>query len=146
MHPFSSLAFTLSTAFAMILCGCISDQGSFNNITVSGHIRKATDSTVVPGALVIVNIDVLIEKSSGTYSDSSGYFEYRRTTPTYDWDPVAVTVTVADMDGEDNGVFISQDTTLYDDNAEGELNIDFVVEFYVQMVEDTTKSNPVPVY
>ena len=138
-----SIALIVSAASAMVFFGCISDQGSFNNISVSGYIRKATDTTVVPGALVMVTIDVLYEKSYGTYSDSSGYFEYKRTTPTRDWDPVEVTVTVSDMDGENNGVFITQDTTLYDDNAEGELDIDFVVDFYVQVVEDTTESDSV---
>ena len=144
MRLLFSVTLILSATLGLLFFGCISDQGSFNNITVSGYIRKATDSTVVPGALVMVSIDVLTEKSYGTYSNSSGYFEYKRTSPTHDWNPVEVTVTVADMDGENNGVFISQDTTLYDENVEGELDIDFDVDFYVQIVEDTTEFNTVP--
>ena len=136
-------ALVASAAFAFVFCGCISDQGSFNNIKVYGYVRKAADSTAVPNALVMVDIDVL-RKASADYSDSSGYFEYRITTPTFNWNPVEVMVTVADVDGENNGVFVTRDTTLYDDNEEGESDLFFNVDFYVQMVEDTINLDPVP--
>lgn len=136
--------FIASAVFGIVFCGCISDQGTFNNITVSGYIKRAVDSAAVPGALVMIDIDILDEKSDGVYSNAEGYFKYHRTFPTYNWNTIEAVITVADMDGENNGVFVSQDTTLYDDNEEGELDIDFSVDLYVQIVEDTTKTNPVP--
>ena len=97
-----------------------------------------SDSAVVPGALIII----FSIKSGGSLgrvqTDADGFYNFHITLPTGNWDPLNYRLTVADMDGDTNGIFVSQDTVVYNDNSEHELNITFEVDFYVLMIEDTT--------
>lgn len=128
----------LAIAVTVTAGGCISDQGSFNNVEVSGYVMSESDSTPVQGALVIVDVDVLTDLTEELYTDSEGYYKYNSTFPTRDWNPLEILVTVADVDGEANGIFISEDTLLYEDNTEHLLDITFRLDFYVEFIEDTT--------
>ena len=136
----SLLILALMTAVTLVLVwgGCISNQGSFNNMEFKGYVMSLSDSTAVPGALVMIDRIFDKAKLGNVRTDGNGYYEYTITLPTGNWDPLKFKLIVADMDGDTNGVFVSQDTILYDDNIEHELNITFHADFYVQMLEDTT--------
>ncbi len=128
----------LASFIVLVSQGCISDQGSFNNVEITGYVRSESDSTPVPGAFMLIDVDVQYSKGNDNYTDSTGYYEFRTTVPTRDWNPIEILVTVADVDGDVNGIFISEDTVLYEDNTEHLLNISFTLDFYVHFVEDTT--------
>jgi hypothetical protein len=135
---FSISVLALASLIVLVSQGCISDQGSFNNVEITGYVRSESDSTPVPGAYLLIDVDVQDSKGIDQYTDSEGYYEYRATFPTRNWNPIEILVTVADVDGVLNGVFVSEDTLLYDDNTEHQLDISFTLDFYVHFVEDTT--------
>ncbi|MEN8209578.1 MAG: hypothetical protein ABFR50_10055 [Candidatus Fermentibacteria bacterium] len=116
----------------LLLQGCISDQGTFNNVNISGYVRAEPDSTAIPGALLMVGY-----QSTKNTTDSTGYYEYHRTFPTGQGDPLELVVTVTDIDGEVNGVFVSQDTLIYEENTESQLNLYYEIDFYVEIVADS---------
>lgn len=116
---------------ALLIAGCISDQGTFNNVEITGYVRAESDSSAIPGALVIIG------SSTSCTTDSSGYYEYHRTIPTGQGDPLELLITVSDIDGETNGVFVSEDTLIYEDDTESELNLYYEVDFYVEIVGDS---------
>lgn len=127
-----------AVSFWLLFGGCISDQGSFNNIEIKGYVRSLSDSSAVPGALVMAESMSSGSVMGGEESSGDGYYEIRWTSPTGNWNPVEYRVTVADIDGQLNGIFISQDTVVYNDNSEHEVDIIFDVDFFVEMVDDTT--------
>ncbi|MBN2608307.1 MAG: hypothetical protein JXA64_04265 [Candidatus Fermentibacteraceae bacterium] len=131
-------ALAIASIIVLVTQGCISDQGSFNNVEITGYVRSESDSTPVPGAFLLIDVDVQYSKGTDNYTNSDGYYEYRVTVPTRDWNPIEILVTVADVDGDLNGIFISEDTLLYEDNTEHLLNIAFALDFYVHFIEDTT--------
>lgn len=92
-----------------------------------------SDSSAVHAALVI------IERSS-TNTDSNGYYEYHRTYPTGQGDPLELLVIVTDVDGASNGVFVSKDTLIYEENTADNLNLVYEIDFYVKIVGDSTNS------
>ena len=114
---------------AVMMTGCISDQGVFNNVEVSGYVRSAADSSAIPGALV------MIHHSTTNTTDSNGYYEYQRTFPTPRGEAVELEITVTDIDGEENGVFVARDTLIVEENPEDELDLHFEVDFYVEVVD-----------
>ncbi|OPL19186.1 MAG: hypothetical protein AVO35_12095 [Candidatus Aegiribacteria sp. MLS_C] len=127
-----------AAAVAMMAAGCISDQGTFNQVEITGYVMNEADSTPVPGAYLIFDLDVHYSKGNTPYTDSSGYYEYRTGTfPSQDWNPIDIKVTVTDVDGDSNGVFISEDTTLHEDNTEHLSDISFELDFYVEFVDGT---------
>ncbi len=112
--------------------GCIGDQGTFNNVDISGYVKAASDSSAIPGALVIVEPP----GSVNTSTDSNGYYEYHRTFSTGHGDPLEILVIVTDVDGDSNGVFISQDSLIYEENTADSLNLVYEIDFYVEIVGD----------
>ena len=135
----NKLTVLFAAAISLILyitasTGCISDQGTFNNVEISGYVRTESDSIPIPGVLVLVDPP----GSPDTYTDENGFYEYRRTYPTGQGNPLELLVTAVDVDGESNGVFIAEDTLLYEEDTQHNLNIIWEVDFYVEILEDTT--------
>lgn len=138
---FASAAAAL--AVSVMAAGCISDQGTFNQVEITGYVMNEADSTPVPGAILIFDLDVHYSKGAQTYTDSDGYYRYSSGTfPSQDWNPIEIEVTVADVDGDSNGVFISEDTLLYEDNTEHLSDISFELDFYVEFVDGTAPRPP----
>ena len=121
----------------LALLSCPGDQGTFNNVEINGYVRSLSDSTCIPGAFILIQ-RVHDSRSPYVYrTDANGYFRHYRTIPTGNWEPLKYSITASDMDGDTNGIFISSDTVVYDDNTAHVSDIVFQVEIYVQMVEDT---------
>ncbi len=135
----TAVSLPLITATSVILImlfsiGCISNQGTFNNVDISGYVMTESDSTAISGALIMVKPPSDIS----TYSDSTGFYRYHRTYPTGQGDPLELQITVIDIDGAENGIFISMDTVVYEDETEENLNLFYEVDFFVEIVEDST--------
>jgi hypothetical protein len=113
------------------------DNGRINNFEAAGCVRSVVDSSSIPGALVI--LDLVSEKGSqaGVYTDSLGYYFHRITSPTALYDSVGFHITVTDVDGTLNGVFVSADTLVYSGDLDSALTIVFEVDFYVEMIEES---------
>lgn len=134
---------SLIAAIALAIAGggCISDQGTFYNLEFRGYVLRMSDSTAVPGALIV--IDRIIEKRilGSLRTDADGYYDFKITFPSGGETPLEFQVTVADMDGDTNGVFVSQDTMFYGEGVQIENYLVYEVDFYVEMVEDTTSGS-----
>lgn len=128
--------------FYLLYCGCfIFDNGRFNIIDVSGYVRSAVDSSAVPEVCVLVDIEFLKGKAPciDTYTDSLGYFEFTGTYPTELYDAIQVELIAVDIDGTENGVFLSKDTLLIEDDLDASMTIVFETVLYVQMLNEQPK-------
>jgi hypothetical protein len=114
----------------LLMAGCLRDQGYFNNLYISGYVRAAPDSSAIPGALVILD-----KYGISSTTDSIGYYDCRVTVNVGQY-PLDVLVTVTDIDGEANGIFVSQDTLIYDENPDLQQSIYYEIDFYVEIVGD----------
>ena len=133
----SGIALTV-LVFYLLLCNCfLFDNGRFNIIDVSGYVRSNTDSSAVPGACVLVSIELLKGKDpcADVYTDSLGYFEYTSTQPTEPYDAIQVELIAIDIDEAENGVFLSKDTLLIENDLDASSTINFEVDLYVEMVK-----------
>lgn len=128
--------FSVAVLFLSLLMfsGCISDQGRFSMLELSGHVRHQSDSSSVQGALVLFSVGSSTSQSD-TFSDSTGFFSFTSTFPSEHYDTIPFTVTVADADGEANGLFLSQDTVLVEEHPDDSTMITFEVDFYVELLE-----------
>lgn len=141
--PFSSRVYGTGIAltvlfFYLLLCNCfLFDNGRFNIIDVSGYVRSMTDSSAVRGACVLVSIEFHKGKDPCTdiYTDSLGYFEYTSTHPTEPYDAIQVELIAVDIDEAENGVFLSKDTLLIEDDLDASSTVTFEVDLYVEMVQ-----------
>ncbi len=96
-----------------------------------------SDSSAVTGALVII-------KGSSTSTDINGYYK-SRSYSTRQGDLFELHIIVTDVDGENNGVFVSRDTLLSVEGSEHIQDITFEINFYVEMVEEYTEHLHAPV-
>ncbi len=88
------------------------------------------DSNAVSGALVI-------SMGSGKTTDSNGYYEFSRSYTNGDTDPLELQVTVADVDGVNNGVFVSKDTLISVEGMEHIQDITIQIDLYVEMIDNS---------
>jgi len=112
--------------------------GRFNNFEVVGYVRSLTDSTAIPAACLLIDLELLERDSSyaTVYTDSLGYYEYAEAWPTEQYDTTRVMITVMDVDGVLNGSFLTRDTILYNDDLDASLTIIFETDIYVEMVTE----------
>ena len=134
------LSIQLLLLFSLIFCGCSAfDNGRINNIDISGYVFNIADSSAVPGALIHFSHNFTKSKfyCGYAYTDSLGYFEHFCTQPTAESSVgLETTLVLIDDDQAENGVFLTRDTTLYEDNLDSALTIVFEVIFYVEMIEE----------
>ena len=105
------------------------------NINISGYVRSMSDSSAIPGALVIVDPPGAVN----TYTDSNGYYE-SKSHSTRQGDLFELHMIVTDVDGVNNGVFVSKDTLIYEEDTANNLNLVYEIDFYVEIVGDSTNS------
>ncbi len=135
----NKLTVLFAAAISLILyitasTGCISaPRGTYSSVDISGYVRTESDSIPLPGVLVLVDPP----GSPNTYTDTNGFYEYHWTHSGGLGPPLEFLVTVVDVDGENNGVFIAKDTLLYEENTEPPHAI-WKIDFYVEILEDTT--------
>lgn len=121
----------------MLLQGCLSSSPKYIGTSISGLVRRDTDSTAVHGAYVIVErLDTELPYMGNTYTDWSGYYSYSNSYNMDGGERLRVRVTVVDVDGDTGGVFVSQDSLLCWESTEGISEIDVDLDFYVHMVGD----------
>jgi hypothetical protein len=121
----------LVTALALtITAGCIDNF----NIRVSGYVRNMADSSAVPGAF-------LLRGGSSTTTDSNGFYEFGGYSPEHD-EAVEMLLIVTDVDGENNGIFVSRDTLVILDGTQHLQDIELHINLYVEMVGDGPGISP----
>jgi len=128
----------IAVALAVGVSGCISDQGSFNQLSFTGYVRSASDSSAIPGAGVITDCFSYQDPSSNlAYCDSNGYYEEKFSIPvgalSGQTDVRVWLVVVFDADGDIHGVFLPRDTLLNEYDPMTVLETHFDVDFYVEM-------------
>ena len=124
----------VTISILLVICCSGFSGGRFSTVVVSGHILADIDSAAVPGAMILIEYNFLGGYSPiEVYSDSLGYFEYTRHHPTEPYNEFILELLVADVDEEENGVFISTDTLLSKEAAE---DVAFQVDIYVVMAGD----------
>lgn len=124
----------LLTAVLIALPGCLLFI-NYDYITIQGYLRSANDSTAVPGAFLVFR-ELSSEGSYDRYSDSHGYFKQIWTLDSGPDDPIRLSVTAIDIDGENNGVFLPRDTLItVEGNSGFSLDATLHVDLYVEMVE-----------
>ncbi len=124
----------LSAGILSIVLSCFGN-GTFANAQVSGCVRMGSDSTPVQGALVEMDNTDLFENVDSIFTDSTGCYFHSRTYPTGQGDPLNILVTVTDVDGDSNGVFLPQDTLLFEESTEEDWDFEYQVDFYVQDID-----------
>lgn len=115
----SQLAVSFLLAFIVAGCGCLSDQHHFTSADLHGYVLRSTDSTGIPEALVYASLHV---PATGSFkevellTDSNGYFAFDtgNILVEHGGSEVEVYISVEDVDGLTNGLFVSRDTTLYE--------------------------------
>lgn len=130
-------ALVFALAAALLASGCFFfDGGDFNQIYFSGYVRSATDSSAVPGARV--SFLILTDEDPPVYSritDYQGYYHEHATIPvnslSSEVEQREWLVTVEDVDGDSNGVFITQDTIVIEDDPQNNLETSFHLDFYI---------------
>ena len=65
-----------------------------------------------------------------------GYFEYTGTYPTELFYEIQVELIAVDIDGTENGSFLSKDTLFIEDDLDASTTIVFEAVLYVQMVNE----------
>jgi len=125
--PLSILMIVLAIT---LTAGCIDNF----NIIVSGYVRNLADSSSVPGAL-------LLWGGSSTTTDSNGFYKFGGYSPEHD-DAVELLLIVTDVDGENNGIFVSKDTLVILDGTQHIQDIMLNIDLYVNMVGDGLSISP----
>lgn len=113
--------------------GCVSGHGNYISVAISGYVRSAEDSSAVRGALIVV--DDQAPGKRGTYTDQGGYYNYSSGFSREGGDILRVFVTAVDIDGEANGLFVSRDSTIIENNMGDVLSISFRLDLYVSMLD-----------
>lgn len=111
--------------------GCFFYPQPYISLEISGHVRRDSDSTSVHGAYIIVSAG---GSSGDTYTSGNGFYNYSGTISADGGDPLAVRVTVIDVDGPQGGVFVSRDTLMYWENTEGIRSLSVNLDLYVHIV------------
>ena len=137
--PVMLIAVSAALIFSVIQgAGCVSGHGNYISVAISGYVRSAEDSSGVPGALIIAEGQPT--DKTGVYTDSQGRYSYSRSF-SRDGDMLRLSVTAVDIDGEANGLFVSRDSTIIEDNMEDVLSISFRLNFYVTMLNRPRKGS-----
>ena len=103
------------------------------NIGISGNVRNQDDSSHVEGALVLLG-------GRGVTTNSNGFYKFGGYSPEHET-TAEVHLTVTDVDGEINGVFISRDSLVVLDGTQYIQDIDLTIDFYVEMVDNESGTN-----
>ncbi|MEN8209927.1 MAG: hypothetical protein ABFR50_11830 [Candidatus Fermentibacteria bacterium] len=132
-YPLSSrlLVFVIVIIPVLFLqLGCIDNF----NIGVSGYVRNMADSSAVPGALLLMG-------GSSRTTSSSGFYEFGGYSTDHD-ETVELLLIATDVDGEDNGIFISKDTLIVLAGTQHIQDIILNIDIYVEIVGDGQSSTP----
>ena len=124
----------ISAGFVMVFllvtgCFLFPSSGFHNTLKVSGYVYSAADSTVIAGAAVINS-----KRNSIVHSDSQGFYESTWTplTDENSGDQREWLFIVYDVDGQENGSFVSRDTILIEYDPQNITETTFELDFYVE--------------
>jgi hypothetical protein len=99
-------------------CFLFPSSGFHNSLTINGQVLASADSSVVPGAQIVVFNISMSAVMDTEYSDSTGLFVCHWTPltegdlgPYREWP-----LRVIDVDGSENGVFADLDSTIVEED------------------------------